>query len=74
MSNEDTLRRSSPRRPANPFPSGRGPFVNTGNDRPCPVCGETTILAYPGMYRNWAEIRCIEGHHQGWAEWPELDS
>jgi hypothetical protein len=47
----------------------RRTFVNATNDLPCPVCGETIVIAYPGLHPHYAAVRCFEGHFQGWTPW-----
>lgn len=54
------------------FAGSAGPFVNVTNTLPCPICGETVVLAYPGLHPNWATVVCIEQKHfQGWTPWPD---
>ena len=49
----------------------RKTFVNPTNTLPCPVCGETIVIAYPGLRPHCAAVRCFEGHFQGWTPWPD---
>lgn len=45
--------------------------VADATERPCPTCGETVVIAYVGIRRNYALVRCFEGHPQCWVPWPD---
>jgi hypothetical protein len=45
-------------------------YIDPTNTLPCPVCGETVVIAYPGLRPHYAAVRCFEGHFQGWTPWP----
>jgi hypothetical protein len=51
--------------------NARETFVNATNTLPCLICGETTVIAYPGLRPHYAAVRCFEGHFQGWTPWPD---
>jgi hypothetical protein len=55
------------------FATGETPptHINTTNTLLCPVCGETVVIAYPGLRPHWAAVVCFAGHFQGWTPWPD---